>query len=225
MGLVKDLIGKKFGRLTVLSQVKKRSKDRAVYWICSCSCGKKSVKVTGNHLKSGHTKSCGCLYNPEMNTKHGYNRRGNVKPEYTIWNSMKYRCYNKKYKEYDLYGGRGIKVCKSWLDSFENFIRDMGDRPSGKHSIERINTNGNYEPSNCKWATSKEQAKNRRSNRWIEYNGKKMILKEWADHLEMTPSQIIYRFNKGMDFRDIYREYLSKPKKRDNFMDMVIQNL
>ena len=205
MGLVKDLVGKKFGKLTVLSQVKERSINRAVFWVCKCDCGKKS-KVSGNHLKSGHTKSCGCLYNPEMNTKHGYNRRGNVRPEYTIWNSMKYRCYNPKYKEYDLYGGRGIKVCKEWLDSFENFIKDMGDRPSGKHSIERINTNGNYEPSNCKWATVVEQARNRRSNRWIEFKGKKMILKQWADYLGATPSNILTMMKKK-SFEQIVNYY------------------
>lgn len=189
MGFIKDLTGKKFNRLTVLSEVKKRSVHRTVSWNCVCSCGGKVV-VSGNHLKSGHTKSCGCLYNPEMNTKHGYNRRGKMKPEYRIWSNMKYRCQVKTYKEYHLYGGRGIKVCDRW-QLFENFISDMGNRPSKGHSIDRINPNKNYEPSNCRWATSLEQGKTRRNNRWIEYDGEKFILADWARKFKTSPSSII----------------------------------
>lgn len=188
MGFLIDLTGKKYGRLTVINEVLKRSKDRAVFWECKCECGS-IVKVTGNHLKSGHTKSCGCLYNPEMNTKHGYNRRGRVRPEYTIWNSMKYRCNNPSYKEYYLYGGRGIKVCDRWL-LFENFIADMGDRPTKKHSIERRDVNGNYEPSNCFWATIEEQQNNKRTNRWIVYNGVRKNLQQWAKFIGATSQNL-----------------------------------
>lgn len=204
MGFVKDLTGKKFGRLTVISEIAKRSINRAVYWNCVCDCGSK-VKTTGNALKSGHTKSCGCLYDPEMNTKHGYNRRGQTKSEYRIWCNMKYRCQVKTYKEFYLYGGRGIKVCKRWL-SFENFISDMGDRPSDKYSLDRINTNGNYEPENCRWATSSEQNHNRRSNRWIEHNGTKLILADWARKFGTSPSNVLTMM-KRKPFNDIVIYY------------------
>lgn len=107
-------------------------------------------------------------------------------PEYLIWAHMKTRCYNKNYKLYHCYGGRGIIVCDRWLNSFENFISDMGKRPTSKHSLDRFpNQNGIYEPENCRWATPKEQQGNRRNNKWIEHNGKRMIQADWARELNM----------------------------------------
>ncbi len=204
MGYVKDLIGKKFGRLHVISQVEKRNKNRAVYWECKCDCGNTKI-VTGNHLKTGHTKSCGCLYDPEMNTKHGYNRRSGTKPEYNIWCNMKNRCQNPEYKEYHLYGGRGIKVCDRW-SKFENFIEDMGDRPSKIYSLDRENNDLGYSPDNCRWATIVTQQRNKRSNRWIEYNGKRMILKEWADYFNTTP-QNLHRMLKSRSIEYAHQHY------------------
>lgn len=148
MGFVIDLIGKKFGRLKVVSQVEKRTVARQVKWSCICDCGKSTI-VLGNKLKRGHTKSCGCLADENRRTVHlihGQNRRGKTTPEYTAWISMRERCNNPSYREFYLYGGRGIKVCNRWNLSFENFFSDMGPRPSKKHSIERLNVNLGYSP-------------------------------------------------------------------------------
>jgi hypothetical protein len=126
---------------------------------CICDCGNTGTYYLCN-LKSGKTKSCGCLYNETRvgNYKHG----GTGTREYSIWKAMKRRCYNKNVKDYPNYGGRGIIVCDRWLNSFENFISDMGKKPSAEYSIDRIDVNGNYEPSNCRWATPKEQRLNQR---------------------------------------------------------------
>ena len=119
--------------------------------------------------------------------KHGY---ANKTAEYRAWGHIKSRCYNPNVYNYNNYGGRGIAMCDRWLNSFENFLLDMGDRPSAKHSIDRINSNGDYEPSNCKWSTTKEQSRNLRTNHWIKYDGERLILSDWANKLNATPSNL-----------------------------------
>lgn len=149
--------GTRFSRLTVVSREGK-------YLSCICDCGTiKSVRI--DHLNAGRIKSCGCLAVETaraIHTKHGesFTRAGAVTPEYRSWRSMLNRCNRASDISYPLYGGRGIKVCERWL-SYENFLADMGRRPP-KTSIDRINTNGNYEPANCRWATSVQQMNNRR---------------------------------------------------------------
>lgn len=127
------------------------------------------------------------------NFKHGQART----VVYRIWTNIKYRCYKKGSQSYHKYGARGIIVCDRWLNSFENFIKDMGPRPSNKHSIERLDNNGNYEPTNCKWATTKEQQNNTSRSRRIEYNGVIKTLSQWGGVYGMQAQVIGKRLDKG----------------------------
>lgn len=155
----KDRKGEIFGRLTVI-ELSKKSKPKKIYWKCLCQCGN-IIDVLSNSLISGNTKSCGCLRSELVSNKYSTHKKSTSSEYYTYY-SMISRCYNKNNNVYQYYGGRGIKVCDRWLKSFENFYKDMGDKPSPKHSIDRINNNGDYEPNNCKWATQSEQTINSR---------------------------------------------------------------
>lgn len=155
-----DLIGKKFGRLEVLDETIDRTSNGYVLWLCKCECG--NFKITSSYnLRIGKTKSCGCRQD-ETKIKeihgHGYGSK-----TYISWSGMIKRCLNSNTSNFKYYGERGIIVCKRWM-KFENFLEDMGERPEGM-SIDRINNDGNYEPSNCRWSTPKQQANNRRNNK------------------------------------------------------------
>lgn len=172
----KNIVGQVFGRLTVIRREEKRNENW--YWLCRCECGKYTV-VQHGALKNGNTKSCGC-YQKDKATTHGmYKTR-----IYRIWHAMKARCDNHHNCAYRDYGGRGIDVCDRWKESFENFRDDMLDSYN-KHAeefgvkqttLDRINHDGNYEPSNCRWADMKEQGNNRRNNMLINYKGRDMRL-------------------------------------------------
>lgn len=155
-----DLIHKRFGKLQVLCEAGS-NKHRKARWLCHCDCGE-NVVVLGSSLRSGNTKSCGCLQR-QSGFNHGHNspKTGQISSTYHSWCSLKQRCLNPKATGYKDYGGRGIKVCGRWL-SFENFLEDMGERPVGK-TLDREDNDGNYEPDNCIWSTAKEQANNRRN--------------------------------------------------------------
>lgn len=166
MAPLKDLVGNKYGRLTVVSRAENRGSKAA--WLCACQCGGYSTTTTTS-LNSGKSRSCGCLQREEQsaritksNTRHGHNRAGagNQSPTWHSWSSMKKRCNLNSHVSYPSYGGRGISVCSRW-SSFENFLEDMGERPPGK-TLDRIDVNGNYEPGNCRWATASEQQRNKR---------------------------------------------------------------
>lgn len=176
----KDLIGLKFGKLTVVSF--SHLKSGAAYWICDCECGqRRKTPVPTTKLWSGKAHSCGC------SDRRGKIHGGSRSISYRSWLSMKARCYYEKLGCYQNYGGRGIRICDRWLSGdgsktgYECFVDDLGARPSTEYSIDRLDYDGNYEPSNCRWATDTEQMRNTSRTRMCEYNGDVLPLIEAAE--------------------------------------------
>ena len=161
MGKLIDLTGQRFGAMVVGRAEKgKRGEPR---WLCRCQCGGQTITYAGK-LRSGHTKSCGCLtreLSAHRRTTHGHTQRRRDTPEYRSWRGMRNRCHCPDNVSYKNYGGRGIQVCDRWRESFENFLADTGPRPEGM-SLDRIDNDGDYEPMNCRWATPAQQRANRR---------------------------------------------------------------
>lgn len=158
-----EITGKQFGRLIAIRRAPSSSGHGGAMWLCKCECGKKKIAAL-RHLRYGLIRSCGCLRieTQKAAKSHGYFLNGQKStPTYNSWAGMRARCGNDGNQDYRNYGGRGIKVCDRW-DKFENFLSDMGEKPSSAYSLDRIDNEGNYTPKNCRWATSKEQCANRR---------------------------------------------------------------
>lgn len=209
-----DLRGRKFGRLTAVQFVYKRNKN--YFYRCVCECGKECIKSRDYLIydSSSVHKSCGC-WRKEQQAKttrkthkmHTFEHR----PEYIAWKAMKGRCYNPNNKQYNDYGGRGIEVCDRWLNTFENFLADMGKKPTPAHSLDRIDVNGDYCPENCRWATREEQANNKRCCIMVEHNGKTQTFKQWCDELDLPYYCAINMYKSGKrTFAEIIEYYKSK---------------
>lgn len=204
MPKIKDLTGQRFGRLTAISAVPgSRNKPRG--WLCQCDCGNTTTVITRD-LGNGNTTSCGCyireLHANRLRT-HGMARTST----YTTWASMIGRCSNPANDKYHYYGGRGITVCERW-HSFENFLADMGEKPSRKHTLDRIDNERGYSQQNCRWVTMQTQNRNRRSNIVIEYRGETMCLADWADRLGLSYEMLRQRIQ---DYGWTVEKAFSKP--------------
>lgn len=184
---IRDLSGEIYGQLTVL-RFAGQNKQHVSLWVCRCSCGKEKV-ISSMGLRSGKTTSCGChkaavlaagrsaLHKAQ--TTHGASKTR----EHHIWQNILYRCNKPTASGYERYGGRGIKVCRRWQgkNGFINFLADMGKAPTREHTVDRIDNNGDYSARNCRWATRREQARNRRGNIVLEFRGERKLLCEWCD--------------------------------------------
>lgn len=192
--LVKDLTGKVFARLTVLGYVGLNVHGHAT-WLCRCDCGQHRVVARGG-LVTGTSRSCGCLQRDratEEKLTHGMSDTR----EYACWRAIITRCENQNLPQYKDYGGKGIAVCERWRHSFENFRADMGPRPTLEHSIDRIDNDGPYSPDNCRWATFTEQMNNTRRNVYLEFQGERLTIIQWARKLHIHYSALYYRIRAG----------------------------
>ena len=191
MGKFQDITGQKFGKLTVIKKVENIN-GRTAY-LCECECGNKK-QIIGKYLKNGSTKTCGCgkILNPHHKT-HGQSNN----KIYYVYKNMINRCYNKKNKKYESYGKRGIQVCNEWLQNFENFYNwAINNGYQENLSLDRINNNGNYKPSNCRWVDLYTQANNKRNNHLITFGKETHTLAEWARIKNMNYSKLLARINR-----------------------------
>lgn len=189
----KDIEGQLFGRLTVIGYKGLVGNHRE--WYCLCDCGNVTV-VFANTLQNGCTKSCGCL-NTELSRERRLTHGKSHTRVYKIWKHVIDRCCNPNATGYENYGGRGITVCERWLSSFENFYADMGEPPTTEHSIDRRNSNGNYTPDNCRWATREEQQNNTTRNHFITIHGRTQTLTEWAKESGIPVGTVVSRLRAG----------------------------
>lgn len=217
-----DLTGQRFGKLTVIEMVGMR-RDRRATWKCQCDCGRETT-VCGKELRNGDTKSCGCLQKEtarkrmeKENTTHGYSKRNKVSRLYRIWGGMKERCNTPSATGYEIYGGRGIKVCPEWRDSFEAF-QDwaLANGYRDDLTIERNDTDGDYCPENCRWATQKEQQNNRSNNRLLTHNGKTMTITQWAEATGLHRPTITRRLKRGLTVEESLRKERRKSHGSNN---------
>jgi len=201
---IEILVGESYGHLVVVCElaVRRRASGGTERWVlCRCVCGKE-IEVRLSNVRTGHTRSCGCRMWSVGDRNEAISHKFREFPEYRIWKGMKERCYSPSRREYSNYGGRGIRVCERWRKSFMAFYADMGPRPSFAHSIDRIDGNGDYEPGNCRWATRAEQNRNRKDNRFLEFNGERLCLADWAKRFGMRKGTLHDRLARGMSVRE-----------------------
>lgn len=191
------LIGQVFGRLTVLSY--HHTSKRKTYFLCQCACDNQTV-VARSNIKSGHTRSCGCLQTLTP-TKHGHTPGKQRSPEYSAWTAMISRCCNPKNTHFQAYGGRGIAVCERWRNSFTDFLADMGPKRDPSLTLEREDNEKGYEPSNVKWATRADQMRNTRRTHLVTISGETHCLTDWATIIGISPRALADRIRKWPDSR------------------------
>lgn len=218
-GLI-NLTGQSFGRLTVIEKATKRCNGQSAMWICKCDCGN-TIVVRSGDLRSGKTKSCGCLRKEITSAKRKTHGKSNSRL-FSIWCAVKKRCMCETDKQYKDYGGRGITICDEWKDDFQTFYDWAVSNGYEEHlTIDRIDVNGNYEPFNCKWSTEKEQSNNKRNNRLLTFNGKTQTLKQWSDETGIQPETIHYRLKRGWDLEralTLTPSYANNNKNFDVFL-------
>lgn len=210
-----NLVGERFGRLEVIEKVEtnERSENK---WLCKCDCGNETFATT-HSLKSGNKKSCGCIKSEMLaernkaNTKHGMSHT----KLHGVWHNMKDRCYRRECEEYKRYGMRGIKVCEEWKNNFQSFyLWSIENGYKNGLTLDRKNVNGDYTPENCRWATEKEQANNRRNNKFLTNNGETKTMKQWSEEVGIPYYIVKNRVKAGLPVGKIlYKGDLRKFRK------------
>lgn len=195
MSAKKELKGRRFGKLLVTEECGRIGKN--VAWKCKCDCGKEII-VKANSLLTGNTTSCGCG-RIEAITKHNQTNT----PLFNVWRNMKERCTNKNYRTFADYGGRGIKLCEEWQEFTSFYDWAMANGYKKGLSIDRIDVNGDYEPNNCRWADAKTQARNRRNTIFIDYEGVRKSISDWADELKVARNTLYWRYSQGWSTQEI----------------------
>ena len=204
MGAFQNIIGQTFNYLTVIQQNPNKSNAGHYRWDCKCVCGN-IVTHAASNLKSGTIHSCGCKFKSLLQDTHRTHGHSGT-PEYNVWKSIKQRTTNVKNVDYPNYGGKGIKISDEWRSCFKTFISDMGPRPTDNHSVERRNNSGNYESSNCYWATPIQQANNKSSNIRYEFHGVFQTVSELARQNNVSYEALRRRLNKGQSPIDAISE-------------------
>lgn len=211
--------GQKIGRLRLVQRIVKPEKAKPYYWVCVCDCGSIAEIPEYAFSVKQPTESCGCILREifrKKSLRHGESVNGKLSPEYSSYRHMKARCCIKTNKKYPSYGGRGIKICDRWLESFSNFLEDMGRKPSKECTLGRIDNDGNYEPSNCRWETPLQQANNKRNNVFINYQGESFTIAQFARKVNMSPDVVGIKAKRTLEGEYIiknWRNPLSRPPK------------
>lgn len=207
-----NLTGQKFGKLLVIKQTE--NQGNKICWLCLCDCGNYHTVTTSN-LRCGRIKTCGCGH-LEVLLKRNITHNQRHTKIYEVWKTMKQRCNNPNSQSYKNYGGRGIKVCDDWNNSFESFFNwSMQNGYSPELSIDRIDNNGNYCPENCRWTTRYIQSRNRRTNHYITFNNETKIIVDWAKYFNIAPGRISSRISKGQDIQKYFQSLYDKMKSTE----------